>query len=245
MESRPWQVLIADLRSSRAIPARERPRVDRALRTAVARVLRRYGAHFRLVPELLRGDELQAVLKADAPALAILTYLRAQLALEAGRGTALRAGLGRGAIVKLSSRGPFASEGEAFHRARAALDAARRSGGARLTGWVTGDEFVDMLADVLLALTDSFASRWTLPQWEAVAGRLEDKGLHQIARGKGVSFQSVSKRLLAASWNEVQRAIELLESAARSAEPERVPARVRPVRVRSRRVESAHLPARG
>jgi len=215
MDGRTWLALIADLRSSREIPARERPRVDRALRQAIVRVMRLHGSHFRMTPEVLRGDELQAVLRPDAPALMVLTYLRAQLVLGAGRGVALRAGLGRGTIQRLSPRGPFSSDGEAFHRARAALESTKRSGGARLTGWITGDPSVDRFASVTLALIDSFASRWTGPQWEAIAGRLEGKGLDAIARERQVSFQSVSKRLRAASWSEVQQASELLEAAAR------------------------------
>src|SRR6266571_4070206 len=177
-----WQVVIADLKSSRQIPARERPAVDRALRKAVARTLRIFGAHFRLVPQLLKGDELQAVLRPEAPALAILTYLRSQLIVGAGR-----------KIDRLSSRGPFESEGEAFHRARAALDLSRQRGSGRLTGWITGQGEFDEVADAVLGLADAFAVRWTLPQWEAVAGRLERKDLHAIARERRVSFQSVSK----------------------------------------------------
>ncbi|HEY2953893.1 MAG TPA: SatD family protein [Candidatus Eisenbacteria bacterium] len=268
MVDRAWLVLIADLRSSRAIPARERPGVDRALRRAIVRTLRLHGRHFRLIPEVLRGDELQAVLKPDAPALAILTYLRAQLALAAGRSTALRAGLGSGAIQRLSRRGPFASEGEAFHRARTALEEAKGSGTTRLTAWVTGDPTVDRMASVLLALTDSFTGRWTGPQWEAIAGRLEGKGLHEIAREQRVSFQSVSKRLRAASWSEVHEVATLLEDSARAPRPApgaaRVAAGVRPsspgraaagargarpragaARVHPPRGESAHSPSRG
>jgi hypothetical protein len=211
-----WQAMIADLRSSRAIPARERPGVDRALRRAITRVQRQFGRDFRLDPEVLRGDELQAVLQPGAPALRIVTYLRAQLVIAAGRSLALRVGLGSGTIQRLSRRGPFASEGEAFHRAREALEAAKRGSG-RLTGWITGDPFVDRLAAVTLALLDSYTARWTSPQWEAIAGRLEGKGLHEIARAERVSFQSVSKRLRAATWSEVQQAADLLEAAARVA----------------------------
>src|SRR5262245_2199318 len=98
MDERPWQVLIADLEASRSLSARERPAVDRALRRAIVRVLRIHGRHFRLVPEVLKGDELQAVLKPDAPALSILVALRARLVAEAGRRLQLRAGIGRGTI---------------------------------------------------------------------------------------------------------------------------------------------------
>lgn len=210
-----WQVIIADLASSRELSARERPGVDRALRRAIARTVRRFEPHFRLAPEVLRGDELQAVLRAGAPALAIVTYLRAQLVTGLGRRIRLRAGLGRGRISRMSPRGPFASDGEAFHRARRALDRARGGGGSRVTEWVAGDRFFDALAHAVLGLADAFVVRWTVPQWEAIAGRLEGRRLHGIARGRGVSFQSVSKRLRAAAWNDVQPALELLESASR------------------------------
>jgi SatD family (SatD) len=236
--NRAWQVLIADLKSSRQISARERPHIDRALQKAIVQVLRRHRARFRLVPQVLKGDELQAVLKPDAPALGILTDLRAGLVVESGRRIDLRAGLGCGTIQRLSSKGPFASEGEAFHRARAALERAKQAGGTGLTAWRTGDETFDGAADALLGVTDALVTRWTAPQWEAVAGRLQGKGLHDIARETEVSFQSVSKRLRAASWNEVQQAFAWLESAA-----SRLGAA--PGRIRRSEGESRHSPSRG
>jgi hypothetical protein len=206
-----WQVLIADLKSSREIAARERTEVDRALRRAVGQVARHFAGRFRLDPEVLRGDEVQAVLRRDAPALTILTYLRARLASAAGRRIELRAGIGRGSVQRLSARGPFASEGQAFHRARAALDRARQAGGTRRTSWATGETRFDDVANAILGLTDAFVTRWTIPQWEAIAGRIEGKGLDAIARAERVAFQSVSKRLRAASWNEIEQAMDLLQ----------------------------------
>ena len=231
MPERTWQVLIADLKSSRALAPRERAAVERALRRAILQALRFHGARFRMIPELLRGDELQAVLRPDAPALTILTYLRARLVTGAGRRVELRAGIGRGGIARLSPRGPFASDGLAFHRARAALERARQAGGTRRTGWETGDQHFDDVAGAVLGLTDAFVTRWTLAQWEAIAGRIEGKGLHAIARGERVAFQSVSKRLRAASWNEVEQAFQLLELQSLGIEGDGVPApreRVRP-----------------
>lgn len=214
MEPRGWQVLIADLKESRKVPARDRAAADQTIQRAVARTLRGYGAHFRLAPQRLRGDELQAVLRPGAPALAILTYLRAQLGAGAAPRLRLRAGIGSGTIERLSPKGPFASDGEAFHRARAALEEAEGAGGARLTAWRSGDPFFDRISDTVLALIDAFANRWTAPQWEAIAGRLESKALHAIARERGIGFQSVSKRLRAASWSEVHQAVALLEEMA-------------------------------
>jgi SatD family (SatD) len=217
VQARTWIALIADVRGSRTLPARRRAAVDRALERAVARTARRHAADLRLAPEVLRGDEVQAVLRPTAPALAVLTYLRAQLALGVERAPALRAGLGSGTVPRLSPKGPFASEGEAFHRARAALDRAKRGSTSRLTAWEVGAPGFDALAEAILAVTDALTVRWTRPQWEAILGRLEQKGLEHIARERGVSFQSVSKRLRAASWNEVAQVYAQLEHGARDA----------------------------
>ncbi len=209
MQNPRWQVFIADLVSSRSIPTADRAGADRALARAIDRTLHVHRGHFRLGPQVLKGDEMQAVLRPDAPALTILTYLRAQLAGREGRRMRLRVGLGAGRIVRMSPKGPFASEGEAFHRARAAIEGLKAG---RLTGWVTGDPLFDRWAGSMLPLLDAIMNRWTPAQWEAVAGRLETRGMDDIARRSGVTFQSVSKRLRAASWNEALGAMRLLES---------------------------------
>jgi hypothetical protein len=212
MRSPRWQVFIADLVSSRSIPAADRASVDRALTRAMDRTLHLHREHFRLGPQVLKGDEIQAVLRPSAPVLSILTYLRAQLAGREGQVIRLRVGLGAGRITRLSPKGPFASEGEAFHRARAAIDGLKVGRLVRLTGWVTGDAHFDRWAGSMLPLLDAIMNRWTPAQWEAVAGRLETRGMDDIARRGGVTFQSVSKRLRAASWNEALGAMRLLEA---------------------------------
>lgn len=202
-----WTVVIADVAASRQFPPARRRALDAALKRAAARTLRRWPQAFRLAPELQRGDELEAVLRADAPVLELVLHLRAQLRAALPERVELRVGIGTGPIALLSRKGPFASEGVAFHRARNALESmAARSGTAR-TAWESGDPAFDAPAASVLTLLDVIAARWTRPQWEAIAGRLEGDGLHEIARHTKVSFQSVSKRLRAASWNEVAEAL--------------------------------------
>jgi SatD family (SatD) len=214
---RSWIVLIADLTGSRTLAPRRRAAVDRALERAATRTTRRYPHAIRLAPQVLRGDELQAVLRPDAPALAVLTCLRAEFRLGVERAPRLRAGLGSGPIARLSPKGPFASDGEAFHRARAAIERVERGSASRLTAWITGNLAFDRDVDPVLALADALVVRWTRPQWEAILGRLEEKGLERIARERGVTFQSVSKRLRAASWNEVAEVYSGVERDARGA----------------------------
>jgi hypothetical protein len=211
MPSGTWQVWIADLKESRKLRPQVRKKVDLSLNRAIHATLQRYRRYFELEPQILLGDELQAVLTPDAHALSILTYLRAQLALGAGQKLALRAGLGLGPITHMDRKSPFASDGPAFHHARKALLAFKRPRSRRLTGWVTGLQAFDDLADALLPLIDSLARRWSSQQWQVVAMRLEGMTLETIGSKLQVSHQAVNKRLAAAAWNEAGAAIQYLD----------------------------------
>jgi hypothetical protein len=89
--------------------------------------------------------------------------------------------------------------------------------GGRLTAWRADREAFDRAAEVILPLADTVVRRWTQAQWQAIAGRIEGKDLHRIARDSRVSFQAVSLRLRAAAWPEVQGAMEHLQSLAHTA----------------------------
>ena len=212
MSSLEWQVWIVDIERSRKIPLQTRSSVDRALHAAIRVTRKRFANHLRLPPQLLRGDEIQAVLRSDAPALTMLTYLRARFAALVGRSPALRCGIGTGAIARMSVKGPFESEGEAFHRARTAVERVGGRRGGRLTAWHTGRPEFDRAAEAVLPLVDTVVRRWTQAQWQAIAGRIEGKDLDRIAGESKVSFQAVSLRLRAASWLETQSVFQFLES---------------------------------
>ena len=210
-----WQVVIADVRASRRFTAAQRARVESDIKRAMAQTVRWAADAFRLAPQVLKGDEIQMLLRPDADSLMIATYLRARLALATTVAVELRVGIGGGRVDRLNPRGPFESDGPAFHFARAALEHAEQSGGTRRTAWALGDAFFDPVADTILGVTDAVMTRWTSAQWEAVLGRLEGKGLREIAKASRVTLQSVSKRLLAASWNEVQAAFSTTEKMSR------------------------------
>jgi hypothetical protein len=214
MASRIWQVCMIDMEGSRQIPAGRRAFVDRALLRTLRLVERRHRRHIRLAPQMLKGDEVQCVLKPGAPALAMLTALRAEFASRVGRQPGLRAGLGLGAIERLSSKGPFDSDGQAFHRARIAIDSLKARRGRRMTAWVTGDPAFDKCGMAMIPLLDHLFRRWTVPQWKAIVGRLAGRGIAAIAREERVSVQAISLRLTAASWAEAKSAIEYLDALA-------------------------------
>lgn len=211
MAARNWQVLIGDLRKSRLIETKLRSSVSKKLNEAIRATVKQFPNAFRLEPSVLRGDEIQAVLHPESPALSIVTALRSHLAARIGRVTSIYAGIGWGAIPLMSSKSAFESEGPAFHRARQAIDEVKKFGGTRRTGWISGDDSFDEIAGVTLPLLDGYFARWSKPQWEAVAHRLAGRNLEPIAKLLGVRFQSVHKRLSTAHWDEVHAAIVFLE----------------------------------
>lgn len=202
-----WSVLILDVKGSRRVALEGGRGTAELLRSAIRDTVRWQSRGMRLAPELLKGDEIQAVLHAHAPPVRTLFHLRAGVA-ERSRGRIhLWAAIGRGAIDRLSSKGPFESDGPAFHRARHALESVKQAGGARRTAAETGDAPTDRTLRAILGLLDALAARWTPLQWQGVHRRLEGGTMQSIAKKTDVSFQMISKRLRAVSWNEVDEAI--------------------------------------
>ena len=211
MPSATWLAVIGDVKSSRNLPGPLRAKLSSQIRGAMADVVRFAPTAFRIAPGSLKGDEIQAVLRPEAPGMRIVTYLRAVLRVRTDGAVSLRVGLGGGAVDRMSPKGPFESDGPAFHRARAALELVRKAGASRLSAWQTGDAGFDDLAGAMLGIMDSVVARWTLPQWAAVRERMEGKGLKRIAKQEAVSVQSVSKRLITASWSEFDAAAKYVD----------------------------------
>jgi hypothetical protein len=208
-----WQVWIGDLRGSKKIAPEARARASRHLDESIQATVQRYRVSFKLRPAVLRGDEIQAVLTPDAPTLTILTYLRAQLAVRGVEIQEVYAGIGLGAIPVLHPRNPFESDGPAFHLARRALDSLKDKKYSRmLTAWITENPAFDDAAKAMLPLFDTFFSRWTREQWEAIVYRLQGSTLKAIGEELGVAGQAAHKRLHVARWKEVANAVEYLES---------------------------------
>lgn len=206
-----WSVLILDVKGSRRVALDGGRGTVELVRAAIRDTVRWQSRGFRLAPELLKGDEVQAVLHAQAPPLRTLFHLRAGVAERSRGKVQLWSAIGRGAIDRLSSKGPFESDGPAFHRARHALDSAKRAGSARQTAAETGDTATDRTLRAILGLLDALAARWTPLQWQGVHRRLEGGTMQSIAKKTDVSFQMVSKRLRAVSWNEVDEAITVAD----------------------------------
>lgn len=166
-----------------------------------------------------RGDELQGVLVADAPLMAVLRHLRGLL-----QPIQIRIGVGLGTIVTpVDPEDSWQMDGPAFRQSRQALE---RLGHTTLpqtfmmvegaTETRPGREAVSSQAsrlqdrvNVLLALTDELMRRWTAAQWEAIDTLERNPTYRAAAQVLGITSQNVHKRVRAAGWPAVAQAEEL------------------------------------
>ena len=197
-------VVIADIIGSRRLEAGARRAVQERILALEA------GPSFRVSG----GDEFEWALP-DAPA-SLDRVLRMRLALGIARGPApavdLRCALGRGEVVVTSDQGPYAEDGPAYHRARAAMDQLRAApdrlrrspseplaAGAppvRWTAWVDAAPHPER--DALLLHMDRLISRWSVPQRQAIHRVLDGATYEDVGQALGISAQAVQGRLKAA-----------------------------------------------
>jgi hypothetical protein len=186
---------------------------------------RQAGAEVRDLPEALsglnhplliapfsiyRGDEIQGVCRGALELPEIMRRLRSVC-----RPLRLRIGLGIGGVDSgLESGDPWKMNGEAFVRAREALDSLKKVQRPRtiVRSW---DKDIDTVGSALLRVMDAVEERWTTEQWEAIHA-YERLGTYELA-GKqlGVALQSVEKRCRAANWPAIKQAEEALASLGR------------------------------
>ena len=152
-----------------------------------------------------RGDEIQALCRGSLEAPEIVRLLRYHC-----RPLSLRLGIGIGRGPAEGAASSWELSGEAFFRAREALERTGKRGNL-LTGVVCGDERLEAIAEALFGLLDAVWSRWTGGQWEAVMA-YERHGTYEAAgRALGIAFQNAAKRCHSARWPAVRAA----EAAAR------------------------------
>lgn len=201
-------VLVADIVSSRRIPANARAAVQR-------RILAFLGGQGAF--QVSGGDEFEWALPDVPESLDDILRLRLLLATPTHEAPAirLRCGIGRGDVLVVVPNAPYAEDGPAYHRARQGIVSLRGTStrgqrdpnaplsSARSTKRFTAlvDDRHDPLRDALLAHMDHLEQHWTPPQRDAIA--MAAAGLRYVDIGDrlGVSLQAVQKRLSAANWD--------------------------------------------
>jgi hypothetical protein len=197
-----YLALIGDLRGSRQ--RTDRAQLQMRMLASAAAIVDALGEDVVTRPALLRGDEIQCLLRRPAAALDAVLRIEAHLLPRD-----LRFGLGWGPLSTDLGPQVLALDGPCFHRARHALDEARRRKvWMRVEG--LGDDR-DATLDGIFHLLGSVRWGWTEAQAETVALLRRLSVRKEVAARRKVTPSTVTKALDGARYDAVAAA----EAAAR------------------------------
>ncbi len=191
-----YVVLIGDLIGSRKI--KDRGAIQERLSDVLARLNVKYTGMLASRLMLTLGDEFQGVFRPDP----LLLQLLDELYLAAPH--PFRLGLGCGEIsTAIDPQMSIGADGEAFWRARAAIDRAHREsyGGICHISFAGGCKRSDSTINTLFLLSETIKKQWTRLQRETFAALLasdiyrEDFHQADFAKSLGISESSLSRRL--------------------------------------------------
>lgn len=116
----------------------------------------------------------------------------------------IRFGVGRGELETALAQNAISMDGPVWHRARAALDSAKKSRqlGGRFTGFGERD---DTLLDGLASVLQFMRTGLTVKQKKVVDELRRGKTHEAIARELTVSRQAVTKHAGAAGWDAYEQ----------------------------------------
>jgi SatD family (SatD) len=187
-----YVAIIGDAVASRRLAPRRRAALQRELRAALAGANRRFRGVLAARFAVTLGDQFQGLLAGTGAVWEVVHWLRAELA-----GSEWIIACGRGAVsTPLAASAPEV-DGPCFHRARAALDEAKRSGAVLAFGGF--DPVVTALGRYYAALYRG----WTARQRElATQLRLGDR--RRLAARMRVTPSAVSHVASRIGWRLVE-----------------------------------------
>jgi len=189
-----WIALIADMVASRELTPRSRAGAQRRLSSLLDGLNRDHAADLGAKFVVTLGDEFQAIIKNPA----VIPDLIWEIETQFQDGT-FRFGFGRGPLHTKLQDFAINVDGPAFHKARAAIDSAKKHNllGGMFHGFSSdGDSILNGLARLLW----QHRVRWKPRQLATVV--LARRGLKQqeIARRFKITDAAVSDSLRAAAW---------------------------------------------
>jgi hypothetical protein len=193
-------VIIADVVGSSA-RRNIRDVLAKRLEAATRAHLKRY---IRLPYAITAGDEFQSILAEKVNIPELLFDLRVVM-----RPLQLRIGIGIGKIPERIQRPVNRMGGEAFQRARHALERIKE-GSTKfdvLTAFQSGDELFDSTANVIYALQDTLLLKITNKQWETIRVFRAKRRVGAVARILKLNASTVSRNLRRGYFWQTERAI--------------------------------------
>lgn len=193
-------VITGDLRKSRKLKNREE--IQEGLKEILNKINQKYKERIIGRFILTGGDEFQGMLKTLQGSYSLLLSLE-KIPVN------FYCGIGVGGInTKISSK-VSEMDGEAFYKAREALQEAKK---LRQTFLIkSGNPLRDKTLNVLFSLLGIIKEGWTSRQREITAfTRQNELTYKEIGKKVGISKQAISQILKSAHWKEVRRAEEII-----------------------------------
>lgn len=196
-------VIIGDLVQSREI--RDRDTVQKRFAATLGRVQQEFEEDIASPFTLTIGDEFQAVLDRCGNLYAMIHSIESGL-----NGLNLRYGLGLGGIeTDINPAQSIGMDGPAFHRARRALEEAKKSG--RRFCIETGLKLPDQRLNTLLDWIDVTSSRWNREKRDILFYWQQKHTQKEIAARTGISQPAVSQHINNQLFRLVWRTQELIQ----------------------------------
>jgi hypothetical protein len=151
------------------------------------------------------GDEFQAILGREASAAEVMFDLRVKF-----WPLPLRIGIGIGRVADRIQRPVNRMTGEAFQRARRAIEAIKneQSKYEVRTAFRTGNENFDATAGLIYALQDTLFMAITRKQWDAIRAYYTEGGMVEAAQRLRLNKSTVSRNLKRSSYWQMRDTIE-------------------------------------
>lgn len=200
-------VLIADVVHSRR-RGQLRPILEARMREAGA--AHRRSKLIRLPYAVTAGDEFQCLPASPAVIPDLIFDLRRRL-----RPLSLRVGIGIGAIQGRVEPPVNRLTGEAFARARAAIDAVKQGTLHRypsLTAFRTPRESFDLIVNLVYGLSDTLLLRVTETQWRTMGAYREKRRVDRAAKRLRLDSSTASRNLKRAHYWQLAEAVAAMRS---------------------------------
>ena len=194
-----FAVIIADIKGSKKMQDRERYEWQLFLKSTIVQINEKFSAKIEAPFMITKGDEFQGVLKNLTDVHQVMSYFERLLFP-----LILRYGVGYGTIQKMGSNIPIEMDGQAFHRANAALTVAKKK--KSMVRFDTGDRLFDLTINTIYQLIYTIKRRWSEINYKRY-WKYQDLGTYdKVAEQEGVSPQAVWDSLRNASAVDVLNA---------------------------------------
>ncbi len=204
MKKNIYCVILGDIDHSRQFSPSERKHIQKQFQQAIEVINREFKheiiSHFLIT----LGDEFQGVLKSIVPSYQFVCRWT-----EILKPVNFSFGIGEGEIVTPLQKKALGMDGPAFHRARAALEEAKRK--KQKIIYNTGDEKQEIVLNTIILLLDTIKKGWTARQKEVIANYLHYRKQNIVAQHLKTTKSTVSEILASAHWPVVEEAEKKLD----------------------------------